>query len=190
MSHLVAVLFVAVVLAQGSADDVRNESYVAPDGTRVLRQSLSIPASRAEVWEAFTTTDGVRSWAVPVAQVDFRLGGIWESTYDVSGRIGAPGNIKNQFLSWVPLRMISFQAIAAPPSFPYRELLKDIFTVVEMEDEAAGAVRVTVSMMGYGAGEGYDTIYKHFDAGNAYSLRQLRRRFVEGPRRWDAPAAR
>jgi uncharacterized protein YndB with AHSA1/START domain len=184
MNLVLAVLLIAGAVTQAGVDDVRNESFLAPDGTRVLRQSLSIPASRRDVWNAFTTTDGVRSWAVPVAHVDFRIGGIWESTYNLDGYIGAPGNIKNQFLSFVPLRMVSFQAIAAPPTFPHRELLEDIFTVVEIDEEAAGSVRVTVSMMGYASGEGYDTIYRHFEAGNAYSLRQLRKRFVEGPMKW------
>jgi uncharacterized protein YndB with AHSA1/START domain len=184
MSVVFAVLLAAVAITQAGVDDVRDESFLAPDGTRVLRQSLGIPASRQDVWNAFTTTDGVRSWAVPVAQVDFRLGGIWESTYNLDGQIGAPGNIKNRFLSFVPLRMVSFQAVAAPPTFPYRELLENIFTVVEIDDASAGTVRVTVSMMGYASGEGYDTIYRHFEAGNAYSLRQLRKRFVDGPVRW------
>jgi uncharacterized protein YndB with AHSA1/START domain len=185
-------ILLAASLAQAPspAADVRDESYVAPDGTRVLRQSLDVPATPRDVWDAFTTTEGVRSWAVPVAHVDFRLGGIWESTYDLDGRIGAPGNIKNQILSYVPLRMVSFQAIAAPPTFPFRDLLKDIFTVVEIDDQSPGLVRVTVSMMGYRTGEGYDTIYRHFAAGNAYSLRQLKRRFVEGRRQWGTPPSR
>jgi hypothetical protein len=127
----------------------------------------------------------VRTWAVPVASVDFRLGGIWESSYRLDGQIGAPGNIKNRFLSFVPLRMVSIQAIAAPAGFPHPELLAEIFTVIELSEVEPERVRVTVSMVGYKAGEGYDAIYRHFQGGNAWTLRKLHQRFAEGPIDWN-----
>jgi len=172
------------MLSSGTrAQDVRDSSYVAPDGSRVLQHSIVVPATIREIWNAFTTTDGVRSWAVPVASVDFRLGGIWESSYKLDARIGDPGNIQNRFLSFLPPRMIAMQAIAAPPTFPHKELLPEIFTVIELEEEPK-AVRVTISMVGYKAGEGYDAIYRHFAAGNPWSLQKLRSRFVDGPVDW------
>ncbi len=57
---------------------------------------------------------------------------------------------------------MSLAAISAPPAFPHKELLPEIFTVIEMAEEQPKAVRVTVSMVGYKAGEGYDVIYRHF----------------------------
>jgi uncharacterized protein YndB with AHSA1/START domain len=181
----------AIALAMAlplAAQEVRDSSYRAPDGTRVLRQSISVPAGVLVVWQAFTTTDGVRSWAVPVADVDFRLGGIWESSYKRDARIGDPGNIRNRFLSFLPPRMFAMQAIQAPPSFPHADLLPEIFTVVEFEELGPSEVRVTVSMVGYKDGGGYDVLYRHFEAGNAWTLQQLRRRFEEGPKDWNAVA--
>lgn len=160
-------------------------SYVAPDGGRVLRQSIEVPASLPEVWRALTTTEGIRSWAVPVAEVDFRLGGIWESSYRLDARIGDPDNIRNRFISYLPMKMISIQAVQAPPGFPHPELLSELFSVIELEELAPDRVRVTISGVGYRQGGGYDEIYRHFDAGNAWSLEQLRKRFVEGPVDWE-----
>lgn len=168
--------------------DVANTSYVAPDGTRVLQQSIVVPAALEDVWHAFTTTDGIRSWAVPVADVDFRLGGIWESSYDRDAEIGDPANIRNRYLSYVPMRMISFQAVQAPPDFPHPEVLEDIFTVVEFEALGPERVRVTESMMGYRSGEAYDAVYRLFERGNAWTFRQLHRRFTEGPVDWSEQA--
>jgi uncharacterized protein YndB with AHSA1/START domain len=181
LSTMVLVLLAA---AAASGQEVTNTSYVAPDGSRVLRQSIEVPASILEVWQALTTTEGVRSWAVPVAAVDFRPGGIWESSYRLDGRIGDPGNIKNRILSYLPLRMLSIQAIQAPPNFPHPELLPEIFTVFESEELGPASTRVTVSMVEYREGEGYDVLYRHFERGNAWSLQQLRKRFVEGPVDW------
>jgi hypothetical protein len=73
--HVVAGLILALVTATSApAQEVENTSYTAPDGSRVLQHRVVVPASLAEVWHAFTTAEGVRSWAVPFAHVDFRLG--------------------------------------------------------------------------------------------------------------------
>jgi len=178
-------VFAALVSAPAAvAQEIRNTSYVAPDGSRVLQHSAVVPAALRDVWDAITTTEGVRSWAVPVANVDFRLGGIWESSYKPDAKIGEPGNIQNRFLAFLPLRMVSMQAVAAPAGFPHKELLPEIFTVIELQEEGPKAVRVTVSMVGYKAGEGYDALYRHFEKGNAWSLEKLYKRFVEGPIDW------
>lgn len=184
-----AVLPLLLHTATIAAQEVVNSSYVAPDGSRVLRQSVEVPASVAEVWEALTTTAGVRSWAVPVADVDFRLGGIWESSYRLDARIGDPGNIRNRFISYLPLRMVSIQAIQAPPGFPHADLLPELFTVIELEGLGPNRARVTISGVGYREGEGYDVLHRHFDAGNAWSLEQLRKRFADGPVDWQAVLA-
>jgi uncharacterized protein YndB with AHSA1/START domain len=172
-----------------ASQDVVSSSYVAPDGSRVLRQSIEVPAGPADVWEALTTTAGVTSWAVPVADVDFRLGGVWESSYRLDARIGDPGNIRNRFLSYLPLRMVAMQAIDAPPGFPHADLLADLFTVIELEELAPDRTRVTVSGVGYREGEGFDVLYRHFDTGNAWTLEKLRTRFAEGPVDWQAELA-
>lgn len=179
-----ATVLVLLSSAAASGQEVTNASYVAPDGSRVLRQSIEVPASVLEVWQALTTTEGVRSWAVPVATVDFRPGGIWESSYRLDGRIGDPGNIKNRILSYLPPRMLSIQAIQAPPDFPHPELLPEIFTVFESEELGPTRTRVTASMVGYREGEGYDALYQLFERGNAWSLQQLHKRFEEGPVDW------
>jgi uncharacterized protein YndB with AHSA1/START domain len=181
-----AMLPLLLLSAALAAQEVENSTYIAPDGTRVLRHASEVPASVAEVWEALTTTDGVRSWAVPVAEVDFRLGGIWESSYRLDGRIGDERNIRNRFISYLPLKMVSIQAVQAPPGFPHADLLPELFTVIELEELATDRTRVTISMVGYREGEGYDVLFRHFDSGNAWSLEQLRKRFAEGPIDWHA----
>jgi len=168
-----------------AAQDVKNTSYVAPDKTRVLQHSLVVPASIREIWDAFTTTEGIKTWAVPVASVDFRIGGIWESSYNRNGSIGAPGNIKNRYLSYLPMRMISFQAINAPPTFQYPEVLSEIFSVIELEELGARSVRVTASMVGFRNSEAHDAVYQFFDSGNASTLRNLYQRFTNGPTDWN-----
>jgi len=180
-----AVAFCFALAPPMGAQDVKNTSHVAPDKTRVLQHSLVVPASLKEIWDVFTTTEGVKTWAVPVASVDFRVGGIWESSYNRTGTIGAPGNIKNRYLSYIPMRMVSFQAINAPPTFQHPEVLADVFTVIELEELGPRSVRVTASVVGFKNNAAHDAVYSFFDSGNASTLRNLHQRFTNGPVDWN-----
>lgn len=54
----------------------------------------------------------------------------------------------------------------------------------------ANTTHVTLTNAGYGKGAGFDDVYSHFEWGNAYTLHELRARFVNGPVDWAAVAAK
>lgn len=72
---LLAVSACCESVAAASPPGIDDLSQAADDGTRTLHQSVIVPAPIAQVWTAFTTTDGYRAWAAPVVQIDFRVGG-------------------------------------------------------------------------------------------------------------------
>lgn len=166
------------------AQEIKNTSYVATDGMRVLRHEIIVDATREEVWKAFTTSEGWISWATPVAFVDFRLGGTIETSYDPDAKLGNPSNIRHQIMSYLPGEMLSMRVIQTPPNFPHRELMAGLWAVFTFEDAGEGRTKVTSAGAGYREGEGYDTIYGFFETGNAMSLRQLHRMLREGPVDW------
>ena len=181
----VCALNVAAAQAPPPAYAVDDQSWVAADGARVLQQSLVVPASAADVWTAFTTSEGFASWAAPVAFVDFRLGGYIEATYDPKGTIGAPGNIRNEIVAYVPQRMLAIRNTQAPPSTAFdAPTFQKLHTVIFLDPAGANATRVTIVQPGYGAGEKFDGVYAHFARGNGWSLQQLAKRFAEGPAKW------
>jgi len=165
---------------------VTNSSFVEASGDRVLQLSIVVTASPAQVWDAFTTAEGYRAWVAPVSVVDLRIGGDIEASYDPAAKIGGPDNIKNRIVAYVPQRLLSFRNVQAPKALPHRELFGDIVTTLEIEDLGAGRSRVSLTSVGYGAGEGFDTLYRHFEWGNAYSLNELKKRFETGPIDWAA----
>lgn len=169
--------------------EVTDASYVDGKGERVLRLSLVVPASRAQAWEAFSTGEGYRAWATPVAQVDLKVGGLIETSYDPKAKFGDPENIKNQILAYEPERMMVFRNVQAPSALPGGKQFGEIISVAQFEDAGPGRTRVTLSSIGYKPGEPYDTLYRHFGWGNAYSLMKLKERFVKGPVDWQAVAA-
>jgi uncharacterized protein YndB with AHSA1/START domain len=167
------------------APSVQDSSRILAGGERILEQSVVVSGPVEAVWEAFTTSEGFASWAAPVAKVDFGLGGIIESSYELDGEIGAEGNIKNEILAYAPHRMLAFRTIQAPPATRFDvPTFKRLHTVVFLEEAGPNATRVTITQPGYLQGSLYDGVYRHFEWGNRWSLEQLARRFAEGPTNW------
>lgn len=170
---------------------VENLSSVQPDGTRILEQRVLVSAPAAAVWDAWTTSEGFRSWVAPVAAVDFRRGGWMEATYDFAGKVGDPRNIRNEILAFAPGRMFAIRNVQAPPNAPFdAAVFQTLHTVVFVEATGPTQTLVTIVMPGVGKGAAFDGVYKHFEWGNAYTLDALRKRFVDGPTDWSQVEAR
>lgn len=167
-----------------AAQEVGYRTERLADGSILAVHHVVVPGPVAEVWRAFTTSEGLMTWAVPFAVVDFRLGGLWESSYDPEGKEGDPANIRNRYLGYVPERMLALQAVAAPPDFPHPEVLPELFTVFEFEAVGDGRTRVTAYGVGYRDTPASNAVREMFADANAWSLRMLHRRFAEGPLDW------
>lgn len=161
-------------------------SRVEPSGERTLCHEGIIDAPSAEVWRLFATTEGLASWLAPVAAIDLRPGGMWEASYNRDARLGDDGNIRNRVIAFAPERMLVIQVAHAPPNFPHTDLVGELATLIEFERVNATQTRVRVSMFGYGQGEGFDVLHRHFAWGNAATLDALAARVANGPTDWPA----
>lgn len=146
------------------------------DGRLVCEELISAPA--AEVWAAFTTKAGLESWMVPHAEIDLRVGGLMKTNYDSKGRIGDPKTIENTILSLDPERMISIKATKPPEGFPYPEAIKGMWTVVYFDEVDSKKTRVRVVSLGFGSDEESKKMRAHFKAGNAWTLKCLKKKFA------------
>lgn len=162
-------------------------SFVAGNGERVLRQEIMVPATLEEVWKAVSTSDGLREWVAPTADIELKTGGHWYTNYTPGSKIGDPGTIYNSVLSYVPMQMIAMKIGIAPPIFPKGPSdAGTLFAVLTLVDLGNRQVRVSEHMIGFGPGEDWDKVYRFFETGNAYTLGQLLKRFQVGPRKWAA----
>lgn len=179
---VVAALFTMPALAGQVADT----SYKAADGTRVLRHEVVVAAAPADVYAAFATAEGWRTWAVPFAEMTpaFGVGAVLETSYNPAAKVGDATNIKNKILAYIPDRMFAFQAVQAPTGFKHADLLARIFTVAELEPAGPKGTRVRLSMLGYAQGAGFDELYGFFAKGNAWTMEKLAERFEKGPIDW------
>jgi len=195
----ISLLIVATLIVPGAAlaapswrdfKDVTNTSFVEPGGDRSLQLSIDVPAPAKAVFDAFTTSEGFSSWAVPVAKVDLHIGGMIEASYDSKAKLGDPNNIKNQIIAYVPNRLLVIQNVQAPAGFVDSKLFQKTVTIMEFTPTDANTTHVTLTNAGYGQGAGFDNVYSHFEWGDAYTLHELRARFVNGPTDWVALEAK
>jgi uncharacterized protein YndB with AHSA1/START domain len=137
---------------------------------------VEIPASVAEVWQAFSTSDGLSTWLTPNAVVDLRPGGEWIAHFP-GGSTGG-GTI----VSFVPEKEMVLSALA-PDQFPHvrAERTKAMF---QFEPRGNSTV-VRLTQTGWKSGEEWTRAYEYLMAGNAQLMAALHRRFVNGPMDWE-----
>ena len=162
----------------GVAQAVRNTSYVLSSGERVLRHEGELQAPVDSVWRTLTTNDGLRSFLAPAVWIDLRPGGRWETGHAASASQGDPGNIVNEVLACLPNEMLAVRVLQAPPTFVHPEIARQVWTVYQLHRIDEQRTLLTVSMVGWPTGPAADSVYRFFDRGNAFTMRQLQQRFT------------
>ncbi len=158
----------------GHAAEVRNSSFVEPNGERVLQLSIEIAAPAARVWKGFVDEETLRHWNAPVAHVDLRNGGEIEESYDPKARLGGGQTIHHRILTYLPERLLVLQNISTPPGLPGAAAYPKIVQVIQLEPLAGDRTRVTLSGAGYGGDAASSQLYAFFVEGNAGYLQSLK----------------
>jgi uncharacterized protein YndB with AHSA1/START domain len=168
--------FVALGLAPvfAAAQTVQNTSPPATARERALRIEVVVPNSRNDVWDAFTTVEGLRKWVAPVVALDLRAGGSLFANYDESAEIGDPGTIETTILNYLDGELITFK-VNLNESFSDQlrsedSNLQEIVQFVSVDD---GTTKLISTMVGWGAGPDWDEAYNFFARGNEWTYRQL-----------------
>ena len=86
---------------------------------------LGLPIPQKKGWE---------SWAVSIAEIDFKINGLIQTNYNKDGKIGDDSTITLHILNYVPRRMITLQA-EITKNFPefMKEDEKDLYNVILFE---------------------------------------------------------
>lgn len=145
---------------------------------RTLSHEATVAAPVAEVWKAYTTSDGFASWAVAKAEIDLRVGGDMRAHYNPNGVLGDDGTIVNRIMAFDPERMLAIQNVKAPKAFKNVELFQQTWTVLYFEPLAPDRTKVRCVGLGWGEGPEWDVIYNFFKAGNAQELAALQKNFA------------
>jgi uncharacterized protein YndB with AHSA1/START domain len=181
--HLLVAAAAALVAGPASAaavpgrPNVVDTSSVAPSGERILQESILLAAPPAEVWRLWATSEGLKSWEAPHAAIDLRIGGRMQASYDPKATLGDATTIEHEIVAYVPGSLLVFRNTKAPKGFPWPDQFARVRNVVQLEPAGEGRTRLTVSGVGYAAGD--QALYDFFREGNAYMLEVIKAR-IEG----------
>jgi uncharacterized protein YndB with AHSA1/START domain len=164
--------------------NVRDDSYVEPNGSRVLKLSITIDAPVSKIWKLLSSSEGWQSWAVPVAWVDFGIGGMVETSYTATAVRGQPGNIKNSIVAYIPEQLLVLRNVQAPPKFENAEDFGKTVTAINLQPISKNRARVELDGVGFLATPAFDTLLKKFKYGDSWTLEHLKRAAEQGPVNW------
>jgi len=177
-SVLLLTLISISLLAQDTDHNEKDRVTSTVDSSRadnmVLIQTFEVNADIDRVWEAYTTKTGWESWAVPVAEIDFKINGLIQTSYNKDAKIGDPGTIRLHVINFVPKKVITLQA-ELTPSFPefMKEDAEGLYNVILFEEIDSERTKIISYGIGYKNTQKYKDLLKFFIAGNASSYMQL-----------------
>ena len=148
---------------------------------RVISKQVTVKAPIEKVWQAWTTSEGIKTFFAPEARVEARVDGPFEIYINPYAAPGLKGADDMRILALQPPSMLSF-TWNAPPSLP--EVRKQrTYVTVRLKPVAEGT-QVTIAHGGWGDGGEWDKAYAYFDKAWGNVLNNLEKSFREGPVDW------
>ena len=166
-----AALGQALLLASAAAGPVAQE---APE-ERILRKQVEVSASVVDVWQAWTTPEGIASFFAPRAELDLKIGGKYELYINPDQPEGQRGGEGCTILTYEPHSVLAFTWNAPPSISTLRDAEQRTFVVLTFDPESNGTVIVRLRQLGWGEGEDWDRCYAYFDRAWSAVLANLKK---------------
>jgi hypothetical protein len=164
--------------------NVRDDSFTEPNGSRVLKLNITVDAPVSKIWQLLISSEGWQSWAVPIAWVDFGIGGLVETSYTATAVRGQAGNIKNSIVAYVPEQLLVLRNVQAPPNFEHAEEFGKTVTAINLRSISKQRSQIELDGVGFLATPAFDTLLKRFKFGDSWTLEHLKRAAEHGPIDW------
>ncbi|NIS81212.1 MAG: SRPBCC domain-containing protein [Anaerolineales bacterium] len=153
---------------------------------RYIRGEVIVDAGLDDVWAAWTTEDGAKTFFAPDCNIDLQPDGLYEIFFNPSAEPGMRGGDGLRVMAVQPKKMLTF-TWNAPPSIPEVRSQRT-HVVIRFYPEGEKRTRVTLHHDGWGEGGAWDEAFEYFQsAWNKVVLPRLRYRFEHGPVDWDQP---
>ncbi|MBK6295465.1 MAG: SRPBCC domain-containing protein [Rhodoferax sp.] len=149
-----------------------------------IELSVVVKAPVAQVWKAWTTSEGIVSFFAPEARVEARPDGAFTIIIDPYAAPGLQGADDMKVLAVEHEQLLSF-TWNAPPSLPQARQQRTV-VVLRFAPEADGT-RLTLSHLGWGSTGEWPKARAYFERAWPNVLKQLQQRFETGqPQDWTA----
>ena len=176
---IASLFFVLNVAAQDKAD-------------RAINEKVTVKANVDDVWKAWTTTEGVKTFFAPDAKVELRVDGPFEIYINPLAEPGQKGADDMRILAFQDKKMLTF-TWNAPPSLPEARKQRTV-VIVRFISRGDALTDVTLQHVGWGEGAGdrgagdkgaeWDKAFDYFTKAWPSVLKNLKKRFDDGPVDW------
>lgn len=156
--------------------------------TRRIEYQVDVSAPLDQVWQAWTTEEGARTFFAPECKIDLRVGGAYEMYFDLAAPPGEKGGEGVTILAIQQEKLLSF-TWNAPPDL---QEVRGQHTHVTLSFQPAGenSTRIDLVHDGWGGGGQWDQALDYFTrAWGEVVLPRLQYRFEHGPVDWEDPPA-
>jgi len=151
---------------------------------RAVTAEVTVNAAVAEVWKAWTTGEGIKSFFAPGCKIELRVFGAFEIYFNPDGPPGQRGAEGNMILAIQPHKMLSFTWDAPPTLSNVRQQRTSV--VLRFNDLGNNQTKVTLTQIGFGEGEEWDKAFEYFShAWQEVVFKHLKDRFETGPIGWN-----
>lgn len=182
MKHLcLGILLLGATGAWAQDDNQVKVIHETSHGRQVMRHEVTVEADAQTVWDLFTTKKGVETWITPFADIDFRNGGIGETSYNPKAKKGDEENILYRYKNIKPLMSYESSLVRPPKNNPYGAVLMDLDNKVSLQDLGDGKLKVSIEMIGWLDNEEHKKVKAFFVQGNSWYCDRLIKRLKQGP---------
>lgn len=151
---------------------------------RVIEKEIVVDAAAQDVWSAWTTREGIRSFFAPDADIELAIGGKYEIFFNHTQPYGNKGSEGCIVLDFDPGRHLSF-TWNAPPSIPALRAAGDQTRVDLRFTENDGQTNVMLHQAIEQEGGDWNTYYQYFAHAWGVVLARLQQSFASGPIDWN-----
>jgi len=149
---------------------------------RAIVKEVVVKATPEQVWQAWTTVDGVKSFFAPGARIEAKSMGLFEIHMNPYAADGLKGADDMRYLALQEPKFLSF-TWNAPPHLAEARKQRTIVTV-RITPVDATTTKVVLNHSAFGDGGEWDKTYDYFNNAWGRVLANLKKRFDEGPIDW------
>jgi uncharacterized protein YndB with AHSA1/START domain len=149
---------------------------------RAINEKVTVKANVDDVWKAWTTTEGVKTFFAPDAKVELRVDGPFEIYINPLAEPGQKGADDMRILAFQDKKMLTF-TWNAPPSLPEARKQRTV-VIVRFISRGDVLTDVTLQHVGWGEGGEWDKAFDYFTKAWPSVLKNLKKRFDDGPVDW------
>jgi uncharacterized protein YndB with AHSA1/START domain len=168
-------LFIILIIGLMMNVSVQSKDEIITE--KVISKSIMIPASPEEIWQKWTTEDGVKSFFASECEIEMKPGGKYEIYFVPDAEYGQKGSEGCKVLSFLPNKYFSF-TWNAPPNFPEIRKEGDNTWVIIQLTAAQNATKVDLYHYGWREGEEWNNVYRYFDSTWSKVLQWLNNSFI------------